>query len=120
MGASPITPQEPDLDGQVVQTYIALTSTGATTVETINLNTYDHLIDIRVGHPVLGGMFIEFETDVTGSEIITKSNEMARGTAPDSTAEWQITDANTITFYKTADKNGGVILSYIAFGVQLA
>lgn len=120
MGTAAITPNRPNLDGQVVNASVAVTSTGATTVETINLNTYDYKFDLRVGHPLLCGFFQSTETDATGGEVITPQNEMAQGTAPDSTGEWQITDKDTITFYKTADQNGYVFLSYIAFGVQLA
>ena len=120
MANAPITPERPNLDGHVVQAYIALATTGATTLETVTLNTYDYKIDIRIGHPVLGGCFIEFQTDVTGSEVLIPANEMARGVAGDSAAEWSVNDKSSIKFYKTADKHGLIIISYIAYGVQKA
>jgi hypothetical protein len=120
--ADPITPnfEYGLIDGQTVVAWIALTSTGSTTVETVNLSSYYPWIDIRVGHPVITGWFISNETDCTGTEALLPSKEMERGTAPDSTGEWQITDHNTITFYKTADQNGHVGICYIAFGGQRA
>jgi hypothetical protein len=116
--ASPITPnfEYGLLDGQVVTTFLSLTSTGSTTAETCNLCTHAPWIDIRIGHPVLGGIFITDETNVTGTEAFIASNEMERGTSGDSTGEWQIVDHNTIEIYKTADQNGFVGVTYIAFG----
>jgi len=120
MGASPVTPNSPNLDGHVVPACISLTSTGGTTVETVNLPTYAHKIDTRIAHPVRCLFFISTESDATGSENFALDHEMARGTDPDSTGEWVIVDADTVKIYKTADQDGLVIIHYIAFGVQLA
>ena len=120
MGASPVTPQKNNLDGHIVPAVVAVESTGATTVETVNLGTYDYKIDIRDAHPILNMIFFSSETNATGTEPFTPDNEMPRGTAPDSIGEWQITDIDTVTIYKTADQNGLLLLNYKAFGVQLA
>jgi hypothetical protein len=118
--ADPITPNAAKVDGQVVTIWCSVTAGGAGNVVTVNLPTYAPKIDTRIGHPILNGMFVTDETNVTGSEVLLPSAEMARGTAPDSTGEWQITDIDTITFYQTADQNGFLGLTYIAYGVQNA
>ena len=117
--AAPITPniEYGLIDGQVVTIFTAEeTSTGGTKVMTTSLATADPWIDTRIGHPVLGMAFITNETNNTGTEIFTPDKEMERGTAPDSTGEWQLTDYNTVTRYSTPDQNGFLMLTYIAFG----
>lgn len=118
--AAPTTPRTPDIDGKVITVWCSVTSTGATTVETVNLPTYAPKIDIRFGHPILNMAFVTDETDLTGTELFLPANEMARGTAGDSTGEWQITDQDTVTIYQTADQNGFLGITYIAYGGQLA
>jgi hypothetical protein len=120
--ADPITPniEYGLLDGQVVTTFTSLTATGGTKEMTVNLATYAPWIDIRIGHPVICAYFLTDETNVTGSEVFLPSKEMERGTAPDSTGEWEVVDHNTIDVYQTADQNGFVAITYIAFGGQRA
>lgn len=117
---APTTPKVADVDGKVVTVWCSLTSTGAAGVETINLPTYAPKIDIRIGHPILGMMFITDETNVTGTEQFLAANEMARGSAPDSAGEWQITDVDTVTVLQAADQNGFLGITYIAYGGQNA
>lgn len=110
----------PNVDGKVVVAWVALTATGGTKAMTVTLGTYDPNIDIRIGHPVLSGVFITSETDTTGTEAFLPQNEMARGTAPDSTGEWDIEGSGSLQIYQTADQNGFVGFTYIAFGTQMA
>lgn len=116
--ASPITQNiEYGLtDGQVVTTFTSLTASGGTKAMTVTLATHAPWIDLRIGHPVLGALFITDETNVTGTEAFIPSQEMERGTAPDSTGEWAVATYKTLSIYQTADQNGFVAITYIAFG----
>ena len=119
--ADPITPNTPNVDGQVITIACTFTSTGATKEDTVTLPTYVPRIDIRVNHPVLSVYYHASDSDTpSNSEILTPSNEMARGTAADSAGEWRVSDINSIKIYHTADKDGAVFITYIAFGAQEA
>ena len=116
--ADPITPNTPDVNGRPMVMFVA--STKGAGAQTVDLPTYAPLIDLRVGHPILSLAAIQYETDVTGSELFDAAHEMARGTAPDSAGEWNIVDSNTVTVYRAADKNFALFISYIPFGSQQA
>ena len=120
MGSSPITPITPNVNGLPVLIWNSVTSTAATTVHSVDLPSYAPKIDIRIGHPVLAMCFVTNETNVTGTEAFLPQNEMPRGTAPDSTGEWEVIDIDTVEIYKTADQDGILFLNYIAYGAQLA
>jgi len=120
MAADPITPEEEawNLGGQVVTVFIA--STAAAGAVAVNLDTYMPKIDVRLAHPVLMCAALQTETSTTGSQNFLPEYEMARGTAPDSGSEWVITDLDSVTLWRGADKNFILALTYVAYGVQKA
>jgi len=115
---APIVANAHNLDGQVVVFAADYTSAGATTVCTATLPTYAPNIDIRIGHPVLSMMSYGNEAGaaVGDKEIWLPENEVLRGTSGDSVGEWQISATNTIEIYNTPDKDGFLIITYIAMG----
>ena len=120
--AAPITPNMPNYDGEPILVWCSYTAGGATTAITFDLPTYAPKIDLRNAHPVLSMMSVSNEAGgaVGDREVWLPQNEMARGTAGDSTGEWMISDADTIGIYLTADKNGIIAVTYIPYGVQKA
>jgi len=104
------------IDGQSILVWCNVTSLGATTATTGSLPTYAPKIDIRIGNPVISNIFISDQTAVTGTEVFIQALETERASAPDSTGEWNIEDADTINIYLTADHDGFLGVSYIAFG----
>ena len=119
MAAAPITPNEAfDFNGEVVTVFVA-SAAGAGAVD-VTLSTYHPKIDIRRAHPVLSMAALQTETSSTGSQNYTPAEEMARGVAPDSDAEWTVKDISTVTIWRGADKDFVLMLTYFAYGVQLS
>lgn len=118
--AAPITPNAENVDGHIVTVATPYTSGGATTRITVDLSTYQPLIDIREAHPVMCMFSYSTTTDGTGTEGFYPALEMARGTDADSTGEWEVVDANTVAIYNTVDQSGTLFITYKAYGVQEA
>ena len=117
--AAPISERAANVDGQVVTSWVALTSTGGTKEMAVSLAAGDPRWDIRIGHPILNVVLISEETDTTGTETFNPQDEMARAVSPDSTGEWSITDADTIAIYATPNQDAVIGFTYIAFGTKL-
>ena len=120
MAVSPITPQVDDLKGKVVTVWLNYTSAAA--VNTITLSTYYPLIDLNASTPIisLASILTEANTDLSESKAFLPNKECQRAAAPDATDnEWAIQTSSTIKM-DTSDKNGIVMLTYIAAGGQMA
>lgn len=101
-----------------MKAWVAHTSAGATAVATITLGTNHPRIDLRVENPVLKVVVITTETDPANSEIGTLALQSQRASTPDSTAEWCIADASSLSFYQTANEDGIAFVEYICYGSQ--
>lgn len=112
-----ITHNAANYDGHVVTVWCDTTAAGQPC--TVTLPTHAPWIDLRIGHPILGGAF-HSTTAHTNSEPFDATGEMERGVAPDSAVEWAVTAKNTISIYKSNDEAGHVAITYIAFGNQKA
>lgn len=113
-----ITPNTPDVNGDICVEVLATTATGDATV-TLNLDTNSPLIDVRKENPVLKVMHLgNTAVNFANSTLSDLAEQVKRGVAPDTAGEFSITDANTIVLEKTADAAGVVFITYIAYGAQ--
>lgn len=120
MVVAPIIPNLQDMDGKIVTFWFEYTSAAA--VNTITLPTYAPQIDLDAGCPIisLASILTEAITDISESKAFTPAKECARAAAPDAAEdEWAIQTANTLKV-DTSDKNGIMMITYIAKGGQKA
>lgn len=119
---SAITPNTPDVNGDICVEVIATTATGDATVQ-LNFATNSPCIDMSIENPVLkvmhlGNTAVNFANS-TLSDLAEQVKRNAAGTGdPDTAGEYKIIDANTIMLEKTADAAGIVFITYIAYGAQ--
>lgn len=120
MAVTPITPVVDNLRGKVITIWQDYTSGAA--VNTITLATYYPYFDLNQATPVISAASIltEANTDLSESKVYDPNKNVGRGVAPDATDnEWAVQTANTIKL-DTSDKDGTVMITYIAAGGQKA
>lgn len=116
LGAAAAAPNEKDYS-KMICAGVAHTSTGAAGVETLTIDNDYPPIDMGIQSPVLAIILIENETPANDqNEVFLPSGQMARGTAPDSAGEFEITGERTIDIYQTNDLNGNALIFYIPKG----
>lgn len=122
MGASPIVPNTPNVDKQVITIPFAITSGGAAQEDDATAPTYAPKIDIREGRPALSAIYLPTEGAAANSDIefFYPNNLMPRATPADSSGEWRVKDKSTVSVYHAADLDGAIVVTYIAFGSQQA
>lgn len=114
-----ITPNSPgELKGKVVTIFADFTSGGAAQVDDIDLPTDAPKIDLTVENPVLNVVIVTLTTP-TNTINSPLALQVTRGTNGDSNGEWDVSDADSITVYHTADESGVAAVTYIAAGAQV-
>ena len=116
LGASVRMPSSKKLS-TAITAYFELASDGASP-STLTLDSDYPPIDLSIQSPVLGIFLINDETAVAiaDPEHFIPAGQMARGTAPDSAGEFQLTGARTINVFHTGDKNSKGMITYIQQG----
>ena len=120
MAATPITVYDgaSDCAGHIVTVFQAATSTGGTKAETITLNAGYPSIDLSKAHPVLNVLWVNTEgNDWSTTEAESNcDDEVARGTAPTASGDFDIEGYMSLKLYLTTDKDGFVMITYWAAG----
>ncbi|KKM03920.1 hypothetical protein LCGC14_1769570 [marine sediment metagenome] len=119
MVATPITVYDrEECAGHIVTIWQLVSSTGATKAETITLNAGYPAIDLSKAHPVLCVFWYNVEgSDASATEAEGNADdEVARGTAPTSSGDFDIEGYMSLKLYLTGNINGLVMITYWAAG----
>ncbi|KKL55370.1 hypothetical protein LCGC14_2256090 [marine sediment metagenome] len=119
MVATPITVYDrEECAGHIVTIFQLVNSTGATKAETITLNAGYPSIDLSKAHPILCVFWYNIEgSDSSATEEESNANdEVARGTAPTASGDFDIEGYMSLKLYLTGNVNGLVMISYWAAG----
>ncbi|KKN90777.1 hypothetical protein LCGC14_0223600 [marine sediment metagenome] len=119
MVATPITVYDrEECAGHIVTIFQLVSSTGATKAETITLNAGYPAIDLTKAHPILSILWYNIEASDSSAteEESNADDEIARGTAPTASGDFDIEGYMSFKLYLTADVNGLVMVSYWAAG----
>ena len=122
MAVAPITVYDrSECAGHIITVFVDLTSTGLGVAETITITAGLPVLDLTKAHPILSILLFPTQnstmtTDVT--ELANMTGEVKRGTAPDSTGEFDIESSTTIKFWTTGDANGTCMITYWAAGCK--
>lgn len=106
--------------GHIVTVFQKVDSTGGTKAETITLNAGYPSIDLSKAHPILNIFWYNIEGD-DSSATEAESNvddEVARGTAPTASGDFDIEGYMSFKLYLTGDVNGLVMITYWAAGCK--
>ena len=121
MVATPITVYDrEECVGHVVTIFQAVSATGATKAETITLNAGYPAIDLSKAHPIISLIWWNLEgDDCSATEAESNADdEVARGTAPTASGDFDIEGYMSLKLYLTTDVNGVIIMTYWAGGTK--
>jgi len=121
MAATPITVYDrEECAGHIVTIWQVATSTGATKAETITLNAGYPSIDLSKAHPIISILWYNMEgDDCSATEAESNADdEVARGTAPTASGDFDIEGYMSFKLYLTGDVNGIVMVTYWAAGTK--
>jgi len=106
--------------GHIVTVFQIATSTGGARAETITLDAGYPSIDLSKAHPILNILWFNTEgDDATATEAESDVNdEVARGTAPTASGDFDIEGYMSFKLYLTGDVDGWIMVTYWAAGCK--